>query len=193
MLQFYKKYQTYIIAGGLSIAAALIIWYLFFYEKVTKEMLGNSNIQAFLKMIRYAEGTAGAQGYNTMFGGKTFADLTDHPRVATPFTYKAPDGSIVQSKSDAAGAYQFMSATWDDVKAKLNLKDFSAASQDLAAVELIRRAGALSAVMSGDFKKAIDKCKNTWASLPNAPYGQPTKAYATLLNVYTQNGGSITT
>lgn len=28
-------------------------------------------------------------------------------------------------------------------------------------------------IKNGDIKKAIEKCNKEWASLPNAPYGQP--------------------
>ncbi len=35
--------------------------------------------QKLLQTIRYAEGTAGPQGYQTLFGGGTFSDLSKHP------------------------------------------------------------------------------------------------------------------
>jgi lysozyme len=54
-------------------------------------------------------------------------------------------------KSTAAGAYQFLASTWDDLKRKLNLPDFGPHSQDLAAQELIRERHALADVADGRF------------------------------------------
>ena len=41
----------------------------------------NSNLQAFLAMIRQAEGTAGRDGYSMLFGGSLFDSFADHPRT----------------------------------------------------------------------------------------------------------------
>lgn len=164
----------------------------------------NANVQAFLKVIRYAEGTAGPGGYTTIFrtagGPNTFENFADHPRVAKQFTSQ---GKTLWTS--AAGAYQLMAVsprpgltptridTWDRLKAKLGLPDFSPDSQDRAAIALIDQSGALADVKAGRFDSAISKCKGTWASLPGATYGQPTKGLADLRNVYAQAGGTITT
>ena len=143
------------------------------------------NIDAFLRTIRYAEGTSGANGYKTMYGGGLFQSYADHPRIVK--CYNTSNGKLC---SDAAGAYQFLSTTWDGLKSKLKLADFSPINQDAAAIQKIYERGALDYVVSGQFALAIDKCKEEWASLPGSPYGQPTKSLAELSSVYSSNGGS---
>ena len=137
----------------------------------------SANARALLDTIRFAEGTAGPQGYGTMFGGGTFDWRQGHPdRVVNSGGYS----------SAAAGAYQFMPGTWKSVAGQLGLKDFSPASQDLAALQLIRNRGVdpdqpLSA-------EALDKLAPEWASLPTRSgksyYGQPVKSQSGLFDVY---------
>lgn len=129
------------------------------------------NMKAYLDMLAYAEGTSGADGYRTIFTGKTFTDMSKHPRD------KQCSGSLC---SDAAGRYQFLSTTWDG----LGLPDFTPSNQDIGAVKLIDQDGALNDVESGNISAAIAKNNTTWASLPGSPYGQPTKTEAELLEVY---------
>ncbi|MFW7342864.1 glycoside hydrolase family 104 protein [Pollutimonas sp. H1-120] len=123
-------------------------------------------VRKFLDVIAQAEGTT---GYDTAFGGGTIPSLADHPRQLHSFTQT--DGKA--NKTSAAGRYQFLQGTWDDVAGKLGLTDFGPESQDLAAIELMRRNGALDAVLAGDFDTAIQKSGSTWASLPSSPYAQP--------------------
>ena len=112
------------------------------------------------KVIRYGEGTSGDAGYTTQFTGSQFTDLSRHPRQM-----KSGGGY----KSDAAGAYQFLSTTWDEAKSALGLKDFSPASQEAAGKYLAQRRGVdTSKVYTNidDFTKAINKLAPEWASLP---------------------------
>ncbi|WP_314434610.1 glycoside hydrolase family 24 protein [Massilia timonae] len=144
------------------------------------------NVQAFLRTIRTAEGTAGGNGYSMLFGGDTFTGFADHPRVKITRT---SNGRPITSS--AAGAYQMLARTWDGVRAKLGLADFSPASQDRAAVELIRQRGALADVRAGRFADAINKCRKEWASLPGAGYGQPEKNVGDLFTAYINAGGNV--
>jgi len=147
----------------------------------TDEMtaLQDTNVQAFLMMIRTGEGTANGNGYRTLFGGGLFNGFADHPRI-----------SVTKSgyTSTAAGAYQIIVGTWDS----LGLPDFSPANQDIAAVRLIKRRGALNDVIAGRLALAIAKCNKEWASLPGSPYGQPTITMAKAEQVFAQWGGSET-
>lgn len=155
----------------------------------------NDNIAAFLWMIRACEGTSGATGYQTMFTGVLFPlddsavpsyQFADHPRIANT--------AIVNGKpltSTAAGAYQFLSTTWDECKKALGLTNFKPESQDKACVYLIRRRQALDDVKAGRFEQAVSKCKTIWASLPGSPYGQNPKGYDVALNFYRQAGGKL--
>ncbi|MDO8806472.1 MAG: glycoside hydrolase family 104 protein [Elusimicrobiota bacterium] len=135
------------------------------------------NVRAFLDTLAYAEGTTDA--YNYIFTHATFESYADHPRK------RKCAGKLC---SDAAGRYQFLSRTWDGLAPDLGLADFTPPSQDKAAVEIFRRAGAYNVVLrSSDYKNfasALGKLNNIWASLPGSPYGQPTHTAARLWSVY---------
>lgn len=150
---------------------------------VSPEMAAR-NEAAFLDMIAHAEGTKGRgeDGYNILFGYGRFDSYADHPRVYVPFG---------TTTSSAAGRYQILARTWDGLRGKLGLADFSPASQDAAAIELIRERGALNDVRAGRVQTAIDKVRKVWASLPGAGYGQPERRLSSLLNAYASAGGSM--
>jgi len=136
-----------------------------------------ANIRAFLDTLAHAEGTE--ENYNLMFTFAEFKDYKDHPRD------RQCSGKLC---SDAAGRYQFLSKTWDPLAEDLGLKDFTPPNQDKAVLELIRRAGAYTAVSKSseyaNFTKALNKLNGIWASLPGSPYGQPTHSTASLWNFY---------
>jgi lysozyme len=142
------------------------------------------NVYAFLRMLRVSEGTAGPDGYRTLVGGRLFDSFADHPRLLVWI----PNLGI---NSSAAGAYQVLRKTWDGVREKLALPDFSPLSQDAAAIELIRQRGALADVRAGRFAVAIQKCRKEWASLPGAGYGQRENSLARLETAYRQAGGVV--
>ena len=144
----------------------------------------SANLRAFLYLIRYCEGTSGENGYRTLFGGGLFDSFADHPRQKITRTL---GGKPITSS--AAGAYQFLTRTWDECARALGLTDFSPESQDRAAVFLIKRRGALPAVEAGNLDEAIRLCNKEWASLPGSPYGQPVKTLAECRAVYHRAGG----
>lgn len=163
------------------------------------------NLAAFLAMIRHAEGTADENGYRALFGHtrdrpRLFDAFTDHPRIASRFT----DQRGRELWTTAAGAYQAMAVspipgggrtrvdTWDRIRRKLQLPDFSPASQDRMAVELIDEAGALADVLAGRAADAIRKVRGVWASLPGAGYDQPERRIGWLLTKYSDAGGVLT-
>lgn len=131
------------------------------------------NMRKFLDMLSASEGTT-KHGYFTMFGGTRLNSLRDHPRYTVPFTQK--DGK--KNASSAAGRYQFVQKTWTGVANALGLKDFSPRSQEIAAVYLIKRRGALKDVLQGNWDAAIKKTGKEWASLYTAPkkYQQHTRS-----------------
>ena len=130
--------------------------------------LRDENVIAFLVMLRHGEGTSDGGGYSRLFGGKNFDSFSDHPR--SPQTRKMGGKPITSS---AAGAYQFLTRTWDGLVKQYGFKDFSPESQDLGAVALIKGRKALDDVIAGRFDVAVMKCNKEWASLPGSPYGQP--------------------
>ncbi len=145
-------------------------------------VINHPQVRAFLALIRAGEGTSSGQGYRMHFGGSLFTSYADHPRRA-----------ITRSglTSTAAGAYQFLSRTWDEMASKYRLADFSPANQDVAAVGLVKRRGALADVLAGRFRAAIEKCNKEWASLPGSPYGQPTLSFARAQSVLLASGAEI--
>lgn len=149
--------------------------------------LAAQNEKAFLDMLAYAEGTSGPDGYRTMFGGKLFDSFADHPRVYTPFTNARGE----RLTSSAAGRYQFLARTWDALQRRLGLPDFGPASQDAAALELVRERGALADVQAGRLAAAIKKVAPIWASMPGAGYAQPEKKLTTLVAQFQAAGGNL--
>jgi muramidase (phage lysozyme) len=131
-----------------------------------------TNVRAFLKLIRWAEhyprgGTE--EDYHRIYGGKRFADTTDHPREKV---------TKWKHTSDAAGAYQILASTWDDYKEKMALPDFSPTSQDKAALAIIRRKRALDLIEQGEIEQAIVRLRSQWASLPGAKQSHVTMKQA---------------
>lgn len=150
------------------------------------KILADGNIQAFLQVIRKGEGTLGDDGYRTHFGGSLFDSFADHPR-------RVISAGLGKNKysSSAAGAYQFLTRTWDGLVKKYGFPDFSPASQDKGAVALIAGRNALNDVIAGRIETAINKCNKEWASLPGSPYGQPTKTMDQALETYRLAGGYL--
>ena len=111
------------------------------------------------RVIRSGEGTLGDRGYTTQFTGTQFSDMSQHPRQIR---------SSGDLRSDAAGAYQFLSTTWDSAKNALNLPDFSRESQEKAGRYLAERRGDVNKIYTSkeEFKQAMDRLAPEWASLP---------------------------
>ena len=157
----------------------------------------SKNLQAFLWMIRVAEGTDTINGYNTMFTGKTF-NVTDPTinGIANPtYNYAVFPGILNSANgktSSAAGAYQFTSKTWQGCQKALNLPDFSPASQDKACVYLLSQTNSINDIQNGNFTIAVSKNKKIWASLPGANYpGQPMQKLSDLQTAYLKAGGTV--
>ena len=159
----------------------------------------NDNVKAFLFMLRQCEGTAGANGYRTVYDyEKVLQNLSDHPYYTGEWKGKRLSDSMCRNAglkppcySTAAGAYQFLKGTWKALQQKLKLTDFSERSQDLAAIEKLRELGALDYILSGDLETAIDKASGTWASLPGNKAKQPQKTLAQATSYYKNAGGKL--
>lgn len=139
------------------------------YEK----LLDNPMARRALDIIAASENA----DYNTTFGGGTFDDFSRHPNIQRKFKQK--DGKT--SSSGAAGRYQFLKGTWNDLQEKLGLKDFSPRNQDIGALALLDQArgsggkSALELALEGNYQGMVEKAGNIWASFPSAPakYSQP--------------------
>lgn len=157
------------------------------------------NLQAFLAMLAVSEGTAnvGDRGYNCIVGSRVgravlFTSYADHPRIRVQLRQDDPRTLRDEALwSTAAGRYQILARYFDAYRKTLGLQDFSPTSQDKIAIQMIREQKALDDIELGRFVVAVDKCKNIWASLPGAGYGQHENTIEKLAHAYTQNGGAI--
>lgn len=146
------------------------------------------NIAAFLDTLAHAEGTpcfGHKDGFNVIVGGETFNSYDDHPHQLVWLP-------AYQIHSGAAGRYQFLMRTWDDLAERFYLPDFTPASQDLGAIHLIRQYKALELTHDGRIRDAIYACRKIWASLQGAGagagYGQRELATEELLSIYKAAG-----
>lgn len=155
-------------------------------SRVTAADVAHPNVRALLRVIRRGEGTADEAGYRRMFGGELFSGYADHPRKAITRTMR--NGKTITST--AAGAYQFLSRTWDETARIMGLQGFSPANQDLGAVGRIAARNALEDIKAGRFETAIKKIAWEWASMPGSPYGQPVISMDKARAVYVEAGGS---
>ncbi|MGO1073360.1 glycoside hydrolase family 24 protein [Lysobacter sp. CA199] len=154
---------------------------------LSAEQAGDQNVVAFLDMLAHAEGVERFSehgGYDVLVGGRRFTSYSEHPRKLVWL----PKYRI---HSTAAGRYQFLWKTWASLRNRLRLPDFAPASQDRAAIELLRETGALADIKKGWITSAVRKSRKTWASLPEAGYGQREVPLETLLAVYQKAGGQI--
>ncbi len=147
-----------------------------------------NNQKAFLDMLAFSEiGPAllskSDNGYNVVVGGELFHGYKDHPRRLVKLS------SILSST--AAGRYQILERYYDAYKKLLKLPDFSPASQDAIAIQLIKECKALGDIESGNFTVAVVKCKSRWASLPGAGYNQREHRVEDLKTAYVIAGGTL--
>jgi muramidase (phage lysozyme) len=122
--------------------------------------------------------------YSVTYGGQRFDGFADHPRRRVYFRNPATGKT---DWSDAAGAYQFISTTWDWLRSLRHLPDFSPASQDAAAAELLQRIGAWDRLKAGDIEGAIRRAGSQWASLPGSTARQGARSMDVALAEFNNN------
>lgn len=149
-----------------------------------------SNRAAGLIMIAKSEGTAdlGDRGYNVLVGGTLFIGYADHPRIRV----RLKGINIV---STAAGRYQILSKYYDYYKKLLKLSDFSPASQDAIALQMIKEQHAIADLDAGRIDDFIAKVCDIWASFPGKDntYGQHKNKVDALKKFFTDAGGILAT
>ncbi|MCO7512379.1 glycoside hydrolase family 104 protein [Serratia fonticola] len=161
-------------------------------------MQTSNNLRAFLDMLAWSEGTSTSpatknNGYDVIVTGidkkpEVFTDFSDHP------FNKGRPSKVINSKgltSNASGRYQHMLRDWGHYRNLLKLPDFGPESQDRWAIQLIKERRALPDIEAGNITSAISKCRNIWASLPGANYGQPEHKLDRLLAQYKSAGGRL--
>lgn len=129
-------------------------------DEVFKKVDPSKRLETFLESITKFEGIK--YGFNTNFGNKEISDLAQHPNRVGEF-------KVGNTTTSAAGAFQFQRGTWDEIASKLGLSDFSGENQIKAAIELIKRAGAMADVLAGNFTSASEKLSKIWEGLPSSP------------------------
>jgi lysozyme len=160
--------------------------------------LEQDNLQAFLWMIRVAEGTSKSTGYQSQWPSREF-DISNPKRsdgtINPAYQFKDHPKEVRTANgipSSAAGAYQFLYKTWVNCKTVLGLPDFGPQSQDRAAIYLLSLNNSIEDIKKGNFAEALYKNRKTWASLPGANYpGQGMRSYDLLVNVYKKAGGKL--
>jgi len=151
-----------------------------------KQIQASDNITKFGNLIALAEGTgqAGADAYRIAFGGAKVSDLSKHPDMLVGFT----ETTGKKNKSSAAGKYQFLKSTWDEMSAKTGVTDFSPASQETNFRQLLKQKKVLHLVENGDFTAAINKLGSTFASLPSSKYKQNKRDWAWIAKTASELG-----
>lgn len=157
-----------------------------------------SNRPAFLTMVGCSEGTvtSGAtinDGYDVIVTGvggvpEVFTDYSNHPFA----NGRAP--KVINKNgllSTASGRYQILLHEWFAYKMLLKLSDFSPASQDAVALQIIKERHALPNIDVGLLDTAIGQCSNIWASFPGNDYAQRQNKIALLEKFFTDAGGVL--
>lgn len=170
-------------------------------QKELADLARKPEIRAMLDTIGFTEGTGLNYGkvvngtvigqnkknmpYDTTLvaGAKnvTTYDMSQHPNVKVQV-----NKNLVSS---AAGRYQFLSGTWNNLSQKLGLTNFHADTQDIAAVQLMKERNMIEPLLNGDLQTAINRGANEWASLPkadgNGAYaGQNARSFEAIQNAY---------
>lgn len=146
------------------------------------------NQKAFLDMIAFSEIGPGLlsrsdDGYNVLVGGDLFHGYANHPQKAIEYQ----PGKY----STAAGRYQILGRYWRAYKIILKIIDFSPASQDAIALQMIKECKAISYIESGHIEDAIRACSSRWASFPGANYNQHENKLENLRAAYLKAGGTL--
>ncbi|MEO0516483.1 MAG: glycoside hydrolase family 104 protein [Cyanobacteria bacterium P01_A01_bin.116] len=139
-------------------------------------------VRAFLDMLAWSLGTD-LNDYKLIFNGEEFDSFADHPRQRVCTNYLGQ-----RTCGDAAGRYQIVSTTWDDVGKRIVLDDFTPESQDKAAVNLLEELGAIELLKDDEFERAIAQMSYIWPSLPTieekSRYGFKISSMEELKTVY---------
>ncbi len=166
--------------------------------RITEAQAGSLNALAFLDVLAWSElGNdylrRSDDGYNVIVTGidgklELFTDYARHPFEG------GRKSKIINSHgltSNAAGRYQQMLKDWPHYRDLLRLPDFGPISQDRLALRHVKECRALPDVHAGRFEIAVAKCRNIWASLPGAGYGQREHRLEDLLAQYRGSGGVV--
>lgn len=159
------------------------------------------NLRAFLDSIAVFESEPGPNGYRRLYSdtrAPVYFDSFDlHPAAGGWPGVRLPDAQCIAAGyspgcvSTAAGRYQVTFSTYRRLAPRLGVSDFSPATQDALAVELIKEKGALEYVETGRIGEALARLRRVWASMPAAGYEQREHDVAKWLQAYANAGGVL--
>jgi tape measure domain-containing protein len=127
-----------------------------------EKLLNDPRIKALLAVIKTAEGG----DPKTLYGGAQWGGSMDSfPQWSGKKFYNSKTGRW--GTTHAAGSYQFQPGTYAGIGREFGLpSDFGERSQDLHAVALLKKIGALDALFSKGFGATIPLLGSQWASIP---------------------------
>ncbi|TAN51929.1 MAG: TIGR02594 family protein [Methylococcaceae bacterium] len=157
------------------------------------KLVDNPKIKAMLDVLAFTEGTGNDYGkvvngtvisapYNPELVGRRNVSVTNfnqHPNILVQVN--------ATIKSTAAGRYQFLKETWDE----LDMPNFQPRNQDIAAVKLMKKRGMIELLLADNLQDAVFRGAPEWASLPkdqtNRGYygGQVARTIAAIEQKYT--------
>lgn len=162
--------------------------------------LAEARVRAFLRLIRFCEGTTDDAGYERLFGGQSFLkdykkDFSDHPQIIITSENKKTHEVY---KSSAAGAYQILGWIWSDkgqiipLRKKYGILNFEPENQDKCCIVFLKHKvtklddkDVLSLIIDGKYEQAIvGSCSYEWASMPPGRHGQPKKSLDVCVEKY---------
>lgn len=177
----------------LSGATAEVSPFAMYQKSAASSDAQDPQVSAGLATIRHTEGTDRADDPYAVVYGYQFA-ITDFSKHPAELGWKGgliTRGQYAGKVSTAAGAYQINHPTWLRIQSHLALPDFSPASQDAAAVWLIKDANALEQLKAGDMAGFCATCNHLWASLPGSTAGQGGSSFDAVQTAFTDAGGTL--
>lgn len=164
--------------------------------RIDSKAAGGRNVLAFLDMLAWSELgddylRRSDDGYNVIVTGidgklELFSDYAVHPFIG------GRKSKLINRRgltSNASGRYQQMLKDWPHYRDLLKLPDFGPVSQDRLAIQHIKECRALDDIKAGRIVEAVAKCRNIWASLTGAGYGQREHAIDDLVAHYVAASG----
>ena len=152
-----------------------------------------------------SEGTAGPDGYKTLYTNKKITSFEYHPwspratPKLNPDDFRVTKGAIAGKYSSAAGAYQYTYPTWKEVNGGVDAP-FTPENQDMACIRHLKRIGVYAVLATkdpadGDLNAALLRVAKIWANTPYSPDGQrqPGWTYTRWRNLYIAAGGQTKT
>lgn len=128
------------------------------------------------QLLNYIARPESGGRYNVLYGGGTFGDYAAHPGIYNTIS----SGPNAGKKSSAAGRYQFLERTWNDIASRYGIPDFSPQSQDAGAWYLANEAyknktggDLLEAMKAGNYDQVAKALSGTWTSLAGGIEAQP--------------------